>query len=353
MDNHLFGTGKIITLFSVQNVGIEICMIKELRNYGFTVISINEELNKKYLFHYPDIRSLLYGKYRKIIYKDKQPCKDAKNKFYWQKFFNIISKLSRKPDYALFLRGDIFDDKILKEVKKQTTNGIINYQYDGLSRYPEIFSKINLFDKFFLFDYQDLDKFPNLLPATNFYFEPHTPLSNNGKVYFLAAHQDGRTQLINQFTNYAKEHNLALDFNIYLFSDHQKNDYTTPQVINFFMAKKVKPVSFQDNILYSQQSAILADFVINKHKGLSFRVFEALGYQKKLITTNETVKLYDFYHPNNIFVYNGKNHDELTEFLKLPYFPIDENIRKKYSFANWIRYVLDIPPYQKITLPKY
>ena len=41
------------------------------------------------------------------------------------------------------------------------------------------------------------------------------------------------------------------------------------------------------------------------------------------------------------------------EFLKLPYFPIDENIRQKYSFNNWIRYVLDIPPYQKIELPKY
>ena len=80
---------------------------------------------------------------------------------------------------------------------------------------------------------------------------------------------------------------------------------------------------------------------------------EALGYKKKLITTNETVKFYDFYHPNNIFIYNGENHDELTEFLKLPYFPIDENIRKKYSFANWIRYILDIPPYQKITLPEY
>ena len=124
-------------------------------------------------------------------------------------------------------------------------------------------------------------------------------------------------------------------------------------MINFFMAKKVKPVSFQDNILYSQQSSILADFVINVHKGLSFRVFEALGYQKKLITTNETVKFYDFYHPNNIFVYNGENNDELTEFLKLPYFDIDENIRQKYCFANWIRYVLDIPPYQNITLPRY
>lgn len=348
MDNSLFGKGKTIAFFSVPNIGgIDLVMIKELRSFGFDIVSINEEFAKKYFFHYPDIRSFLYAKYRKIIYKDKQPSRDAKAKFYQQKFYSRLKHSDEKSAYALFIRGDVFDDKLLKRIKS-STRIMINYQFDGLDRYPEIHSKVGFFDHCFVFDYQDLYRYPNLLPATNFYFEPQTELSNNGKIYFLAAHNDSRTHLINRFTHYAKQHDLALDFNIALI-DNEKNEYENPEMISFIR----KGIAWGDNIVRSQKSAILIDFVINEHKGLSFRIFEALGYQKKLITTNETVKFYDFYHPNNIFIYNGENHDELTEFLKLPYFPIDENIKKKYCFENWIRYILDIPPYQKIILPKY
>ena len=345
MNSHLLGQGKTIVFCGV--LSLNVLIIQELRNYGFKVISIHEELDKKYIFHYPNIRSFLYAKYRKIFCHDRETSKKAKYQFRRQKFFDILK--DKKIDYALFLRADVLDDELLKEIKNQTTNGMINYQFDGLHRYPDIYSKINIFNRFFVFDYQDLHRYPNLLPTTNFYFEPHTELSNNGKIYFLAVHHDSRTHLINQFTAYAKNNHLSLDFNIAFAKKERQGDYKTPEVINFLN----KVISFNDNIVRSQQSAILADFVINEHKGLSFRVFEAIGYQKKLITTNETVKLYDFYHPNNIFVYNGENHNELTEFLKLPYFPIDENIRQKYSFANWVRYVLDIPPYQKIELPEY
>ncbi|MBQ9683198.1 MAG: hypothetical protein IJV35_08025 [Neisseriaceae bacterium] len=345
MNSHLFGQGKSIVFCGVLN--IDILIIEELRNYGFDVISINEELEKKYIFHYPNIRSFLYAKYRKIIFHDKEASRKAKYQFRRQKFLDIVK--DKKLDYALFFRGDLFDDELLKVIKNKTTYGMINYQFDGLHRYPDIYSKINIFDRFFVFDYQDLYRYPDLLPTTNFYFEPHSELSNNGKIYFLAVHHDSRTHLINQFTAYAKRHHLSLDFNIVFATNEQKDDYKTPEVIDFLD----KVISFNDNIVRSQQSSVLADFVINEHKGLSFRVFEAIGYQKKLITTNETVKFYDFYHPNNIFIYNGENHNELTKFLKLPYFPIDENIRQKYSFNNWIRYVLDISPYQKIELPEY
>ena len=33
-------------------------------------------------------------------------------------------------------------------------------------------------------------------------------------------------------------------------------------------------------------------------------------------------------------------------------FRLPEDLKRKYSFGNWIRFALDIPPYQAITLPK-
>ena len=94
----------------------------------------------------------------------------------------------------------------------------------------------------------------------------------------------------------------------------------------------------------------MVDFKTPIHNGLSFRAFEALGYQKKLITTNENIKKYDFYHPDNVFVWDGKDKNGLEEFIQRPYFKIDCAIREKYGFKNWIHYVLNIRPYQSISL---
>ncbi|WP_143821574.1 hypothetical protein [Moraxella caviae] len=53
---------------------------------------------------------------------------------------------------------------------------------------------------------------------------------------------------------------------------------------------------------------------------------------------------YDFYHPNNIFVWDGKVLDgkQVKAFLETPYQRIDDKIVHKYSFEHWICKVLDI-----------
>jgi hypothetical protein len=53
---------------------------------------------------------------------------------------------------------------------------------------------------------------------------------------------------------------------------------------------------------------------------------------------------YDFYHPNNILIWDGKNLDTLKDFLDSPYVAVDTQIREKYSFGNWIRYILKKAP---------
>ena len=108
---------------------------------------------------------------------------------------------------------------------------------------------------------------------------------------------------------------------------------------------------FQDNLKAVHKAKALIDFVTSDHTGLSFRVFEALGYGKKLITTNVEVAHYDFYHPNNIFIWDGQDLEGIEAFMRKPYMPIDPDIKEKYSFSNWIRYILNLEPYKEITLP--
>ena len=55
------------------------------------------------------------------------------------------------------------------------------------------------------------------------------------------------------------------------------------------------------------KSKIIVEIQRNDQIGLSFRIFEALGYRKKLVTTNTDVVNYDFYNPQNILVIDENN----------------------------------------------
>ena len=74
------------------------------------------------------------------------------------------------------------------------------------------------------------------------------------------------------------------------------------------------------------------------HEGLSFRFFEALVLQSKIITNNVSIKTYNFYHPNNILVVDWEKitKKEILDFFAIPYYPINPKIVEEYSFKNWI-----------------
>lgn len=111
-------------------------------------------------------------------------------------------------------------------------------------------------------------------------------------------------------------------------------------------------LSYRQNLEEAAKSSVLVDFLNRKHYGLSLRIFEAIGLDKKLITTNPTIVHYDFYHPNNMFYWNGSNLDELKAFLTLPYVPLAPGLKHKYSFSNWISCAFDIEPNIPIRLPE-
>jgi hypothetical protein len=67
------------------------------------------------------------------------------------------------------------------------------------------------------------------------------------------------------------------------------------------------------------------------------RTIEALGSRRKMVTTNATLRDYDFYNPINIRIIDRKMPSLDQEFLRTPYQAVPEEIRRKYSLANWVR----------------
>ena len=74
--------------------------------------------------------------------------------------------------------------------------------------------------------------------------------------------------------------------------------------------------------------------------GLTFRVFESLGLDKKLITTNSDIKNYDFYNPNNILIIDERNPVISADFFKNEYEKIPDSILHQYTIDGWCENVI-------------
>jgi len=88
-----------------------------------------------------------------------------------------------------------------------------------------------------------------------------------------------------------------------------------------------------------RRSRFVLDLQKRIQRGLTFRVFEAMGYRKKLITTNADIVSYDFYHPNNIFIWREDTVSLPSSFFESPYVDLPDDIFYKYSQENWVKTV--------------
>lgn len=252
-----------------------------------------------------------------------------------------IAKISEKIDYTLVIRPDYFTKNSLKLLKNKSKL-FTAYQWDGFQRYPEIVNYIDLFDRFFVFDRSDYnlhkESFANLFPITNFYIDY---FDDEGyeveEVYFLGSYLENRIEEIVSISNFFEKSGIKSNIQIVCSKEKDRNALLTSSIHPLTHSLK-----YSEMIKQVQKSKFLLEFNnLGIHDGLSFRVFEALGFKKKLITNNPEVLNYDFYHPNNIFVWDGRNYHEIIAFLKKDYKELDSVIYKKYSFSNWIRYVFD------------
>ncbi|RZL47744.1 MAG: hypothetical protein EOO93_24920, partial [Pedobacter sp.] len=231
-----------------------------------------------------------------------------------QQLIDLINKDSiTKFDYVLVIRPDLFSNHLLQSLKSKS-NVMCAYQWDGLDRFPSVYKKIDFFDRFFVFDEDDLNKSENVLPITNFYFDDINPENNIIDAYFVGSFMNDRINLLLSLSKKLHELGQKLSINLSIGSSHKFKNLN-PDLITIID----KPISFKTNLINSSQSKIIIDFTNEVHNGLSMRVFESIGFKKKLITNNTLVKKFDFYNPNNIFLIENDKFDGIENFINNPY----------------------------------
>ncbi|CAD7808760.1 hypothetical protein CHRY9390_01884 [Chryseobacterium aquaeductus] len=231
-----------------------------------------------------------------------------------------------KIDVAIYIKADFLSQKTIKAINKKSAKSVLIIS-DSINRYPKTKKILSLFDKVFSFEKKDCEKY-NLLFKTNFIYNyiDNIPAELKYKVFSISS-LDNRFPV---FQKIAKRlHELKINYKIIIFTSKKKDDP--------YLEFSGKTLSIAENNAFLAESEIMLDVHRTQQQGLSFRVFESLGLQKKLITTNTDIVNYDFYNPENIHIIeNAEEINIPNSFFEIPYAKVSKELLNKYLIENWV-----------------
>lgn len=326
---------KKIILIMPPDFGVYQVIEQNLRYMGFEQVTVISPL-----FRYKT-KDRILNFIQKTFLGNKDYKKQLIDDYYTAEVSQTLSRFAPKSiDYAIVIRPDKLDLKTIEKIHN-TAHKVVAYQWDGLARFPKVFKVINQFERFFVFDLEDYHRYryqhPNLLSCSNFYFdipEESIPVNKN-EVLYVGVYIKDRIQSLIRVVNALSQYDLTLNIN--LFYGRKTPPFSHPHITFFF-----KGLNYTQYLTLTKKATVLLDIKTVDHNGLSFRIFEAIKYQKKLITDNKSIKLYDFYHPNNFYVVENDLFEGLSDFLESDFIPLSEEIKQKYSFSNWVKNILEI-----------
>lgn len=284
-----------------------------------------------------------------LIYKCVLRCKPSLLKwcvkrYFYQKILPLAKE--RKYDIVLVVLGQSFNNLMFRDLKREIpTCKFILYLWDSVKNFPSTAELSTAFDKTYSFDPDDCVKYDfTFLPL--FYNQCNIEVGKIEKKYdvsFIGTIKKGKLPYLNEIKNQLETRYNNVYFYLYvqsklvfLYNKIFNKEFKHSRISDFYYKK----IPYKDNIRISLESDIVVDVVMSKQNGLSIRTFETLAYQKKLITNNQNIRDYDFYQPENIYIYDGSMIDFNNVFFKTGYQPIKKEIFEKYSLQNWIKNLL-------------
>ncbi|MBQ7640943.1 MAG: hypothetical protein IJS83_00600 [Acholeplasmatales bacterium] len=267
-----------------------------------------------------------------------------------KKYSNMILENTKNKIYDLVfvILGQSFDESFWEKLKESNPKSkFVYYLWDSSINFNCIEKNYKFFDIIYSFDKNDCAKFGfNFHPLfyTKQFYVPTVNIDNKFDFVYIGTVKPGRYKIVNDILNKLESAGLKGYKFFYLHSKKVLTYYKFKYKNEF---KKVKANDLYFNLLSKDEcfdienkSRIIVDVPQPGQLGLTIRIFEALGMQKKIITTNSDIKNYDFYNEDNIYILDNENISFDSNFFTKSYSPIDEGIRKKYFVLNWLKYMI-------------
>lgn len=267
---------------------------------------------------------------------------------YYNAILNRIKDIAY--DYVFVVSPETLSFDELEQIKVLQPNAtFILYMWDSFQN-KNSFNTIPLFDRIVTFDPNDAKNY-NLTFHPLFYVENYTSVTTHDLNKYdicciLTAHSD-RYIVVNKIKEYIQKLSLKMFTFLYLNNKLmywgrrlflKKYKYGSINDFSF------KPMSQNEIISIISKSKAVLDINHPSQVGLTMRTFEALGAQKKLITTNKNITSYDFYNENNILIIDRDKPILNSEFFTTPYHHLEPSIYANYSLKNWIHFIFNAHP---------
>lgn len=236
---------------------------------------------------------------------------------YWRNFGKWTKKVK---GYKYVILGEnYYNFDVSRYVKKRNPkckvivffwNKMVYDWYFDLLKDPNV-------DEFYTFDKEEAEKYNFKLNST--FYTKGLKLKDNkitNDVLFLGRSKDREDEILD-IEKQIKKEKVKTDFRII----KDEKDY----------------IDYYDYLDLLSKSKAILDYNAFNQSGLSLRVMESLFHKKKLITSNKTIKNYDFYNKNNIFIIGVDKWKDLNKFINSKYEDVDEEIIDYYDFDNWIK----------------
>ncbi|MBE8727764.1 glycosyltransferase family protein [Flavobacterium hungaricum] len=326
MDNKNFKNKKIL-FFSVKLFNYENIIADKLRSLG-AVVDYYDERPSNSIFS-------------KGIIRLKRDLYNVKISNYYNSILQRIK--NEKYDYFFLIKGEVVPQYFIDKLKVLNPEIVLlYYTFDSFENNPNGINIIQNFNRKYTFDSKDAESY-NLSFRPLFFSDDYYKLKNEEDqkydlLFIGTAHSD-RYVISEQTAKWCDENKLK-SFAFY-YSPSRLVFLFFKLFDSSFKKFKYNKISFtslkhQEIIELYKQSKVVLDINHPNQRGLTMRVFEALGSGKKLITTNFDIKRYPFYNENNIYIIDRGNIVLEYNFFNLPFEDIDQKLYDRMSISGWL-----------------
>lgn len=322
-------SGRRILFVGIGFYDYERCIVERLRARGATVVAFEEQP-----------RVLLKGAFAGFLAR-MRPLAARLRAAHERRLLEAAA--DGRFDQVLVIKATGLSPALLQGLReRQPGTEFVLYQWDSMARLSGIAERRSFFDRVLSFDRRDVEADATLQFRPLFFRET---ADDNGDapdldVSFVGWLHSDRLESVRAFQAASTTHGLRTK--VYLYTGL----LTWMLLALRGQASNVhfRPLSHRAAMALNRRSRCVLDLPHAAQSGLTMRAIEALGLDRKLITTGTDVVHYDFYRPGNVAVVHPRDLEFDPTFVRRPVEPVPESVRQRYGLDRWIDDVVGALP---------
>lgn len=251
-------------------------------------------------------------------------------------FINRKLKVLRgNADLLLFIGGkNLTIENLMFLERRVKVDKKFLYLWDNIDRVKNVLKLRNKFDKIFSFDRRDCQEY-NFIYRPTFYSSRLKYESRKLKYnfFFVGVYRENRYKFLKKIV---KKNNFIYLYHhplfYFIFKIIKRKEYKKLSLKNI----RFTPITREKYNTLFLESKYIIDIPESNQTGLTQRILDCLFMQKKIITTQHSIKDEEFFKYNNILIIEDNESLNLEDdFFKSTYNEVPIEIIKQYSIQSW------------------